>query len=182
MKRNKLLFPLSIIIVSLSLTTFIVVHQKNAAAVAIPMGDSPDECGERGGRWINDRGSVDSGGYCEEPDPSNEGCPPSTRPKWVEEERYCIPAGGWEAKNDWCNENGWGWYEPGIKRCSAEDIPLEECREKCFMAFPQFEETQCTELCGGEVEKCTPEIIALCEAQEMTCDPDTGECINIPRK
>jgi len=182
MKLSRLFFLLSLIIVVLSFISTIVVQQRNAAAVAVSSGDSPEECGERGGRWISNKGALGKDGYCEEPDPGNEGCPPSTRPKWVEEDLYCIPADGWEAKNDWCEENGWGWYEPEIKRCSEEEIPFEECMDKCFMAFPDFEDSQCIELCGGEVEKCTPEIIALCEEQEMICDPDTGECIDIPRE
>ena len=181
MKLNRL-FPLpSIMILLLSFITVIVVHRASAAAVASSTGDTPEECGERGGRWITSRGSMDRGGFCEEPDPGNDGCPPSTKPKWVEETLYCIPAGGLEAKGDWCLENGWGEYAPEIRRCTEEDIPFEECMEKCFAAFPDFEEVECIELCGGVVDKCTPEIIAICEEQEMICDPDTGECIDIPR-
>jgi len=62
-------------------------------------------------------------------------------------------------------------------------MPFEECMEKCFISFPHFEEMQCNELCGGgdEVDNCTPEMVSICEEQEMICDPETGECTDIPR-
>ena len=182
MKLNRVLLLFSIVILLLSLTTGRVVQYGYAAVVAASMGDTPQECGERGGRWITDRGAMDREGFCEDPDPGNDGCPPSTKPKWIEEAVHCIPVRGNEARGDWCSENGWGWYEPEIKRCSEEDIPFEECMDKCFMAFPQYEEPECIELCGGVVEKCTPEIIVLCEEQDMICDPETGECIDLPRE
>ncbi len=147
-------------------------------------GDTAEECGERGGRWIaGGKGSMDREGLCEESDPGNDGCPISTQPKWVETELFCIPAGGWEAKDDWCAENGWGAYNPESRSCTEEGMPFEECMEKCFVSFPHFEETQCIELCGGggEVDNCTPEMVSICEEQEMICDPATGDCTDIPR-
>jgi hypothetical protein len=181
MEGKKRVLMLSFILLLVSFITSIVVQQANAAAVAVSTGDTPKECGERGGRWIAGRGAMDREGFCEESDPGNDGCPPSTKPKWIEEAMHCIPAEGREAKDDWCLENGWGPYAPDSGRCSEEDIPFEECMEKCFMTFPGFEEPECIELCGGVFDKCTPEIIAICEEQEMMCDPETGECINIPR-
>ncbi len=30
-------------------------------------------------------------------------------------------------------------------------------------------------------DHCTPEMVSICEAQEMICDPETGESTDIPR-
>ena len=177
-KKTKILLSVTILLISFSITT--VLQQTPIAAAT---GDTAEECGERGGRWIASKGSMDKDGLCEESDPGNDGCPASTQPKWVETELFCIPAGGWEAKDDWCSENGWGAYNPESRSCTEEGMPFEECMEKCFIAFPHFEEAQCNELCGGggEIDNCTPEMVSICEEQEMICDPETGECTDIPR-